>query len=83
LTTLNSRSIYFHYLPTRAANARRGRSSVLRIAPRPPVYGRSDMGENHEAELHAGTLALALFGSGGFAAAQNAPASTGGQEKLI
>jgi hypothetical protein len=40
------------------------------------------MGENHEAELHAGTLALALFGSGGFAAAQNAPASTGGQEKL-
>jgi hypothetical protein len=50
LTTLNSRSIYFHYLPTRAANARRGRSSVLRIAPRPPVYGRSDMGENHEAD---------------------------------
>jgi hypothetical protein len=45
LTTLNSRSIYFHYLPTRAANARRGRSSVLRIAPRPPVYGRSDTGE--------------------------------------
>jgi hypothetical protein len=33
-------------------------------------------------KLHAGTLALALFGSGGFAAAQNAPASTGGQEKL-
>src|SRR5260221_1842309 len=33
-------------------------------------------------KLHAGTLALALFGSGGFAAAPNAPASTGGEEKL-
>ena len=33
-------------------------------------------------QLRAGTLVLALFGSAGFATAQNAPGSTGAQEKF-
>ena len=33
-------------------------------------------------QLRAGTLVLALFGSGGFAIAQTAPGSTGAQEKF-
>jgi hypothetical protein len=33
-------------------------------------------------QLRAGTLVLALFGSGGFASAQTAPGSTGAQEKF-
>jgi hypothetical protein len=33
-------------------------------------------------QLRAGTLVLALFGSAGFANAQNAPGSTGAQEKF-